>query len=154
MGIYKATFAPKLAGLYILTVMDDASGTKNDVTLRVNPGPVDHIQIVDTLYPNESLEPNKAMVRVASKDKYDNTVPYSTVSNNLTAITTLGKVNVTHYNDIFNFEIEADDWGTAELSFMYRNNIIGDRVKFDFFPIQIAMPKGISMNEGQVEAPV
>ncbi|MEK7085713.1 MAG: hypothetical protein AAB953_01725, partial [Patescibacteria group bacterium] len=153
MGVYKANFSTTMAGLYILTVVDE-SGKKNDVTLRVNPGPFDHIQVVDTLQPYQSLAPNTASVRIASKDKYDNTIPYSTVDNNLKAITTFGTVEISNYNDIFNFDVSVDDWGTAELNATYNGNIIGDTIKFDFFPIQIDMPKGISVDEKQVEAPV
>lgn len=154
MGYYKADFAPKLAGLYILTVIDELSGTKNDVTLRVNAGAVDHIEIIDIFQPHETLEPNKALIRVASKDQFNNTVPYSSSLNHLTAATSLGKVTVSNDDDIFNFEIEADDWGTAEVSIYYRNNLVGEKVEINFFPIQIAIPKGISLDDGQIEAPI
>ncbi len=153
MGVYKANFSTTLAGLYILNVIDE-SGKKNDVALRVNPGSFDHVQMVDTMQPWQGLDPSKASVRIASKDKYDNTIPYSTVDNNLKAITTLGTVEVSQYNDIFNLDVSVDDWGTAELSVMYNGNIIDNTIKFDFFPIQIDMPKGISVDEKQVEAPV
>lgn len=155
MGVYKVNFPTKVAGLYILTVVDEASDTMNDVTLSVIPGPFDHIQVVDTLYPYQSISPNKASVRIASKDKFDNVLPYSTVDNHLTAVTTMGKVEVSHDDDgIFNFDLEVDDWGTAELRVRYNNNFVGDNLKFDFFPIQIDMPKGISVDDKVVEAPV
>ncbi|MBI5754180.1 S-layer homology domain-containing protein [Candidatus Peregrinibacteria bacterium] len=153
-GIYRPNFEPKLAGLYILTVMDDASGTKNDATFRVNPGHFDHIQIFDKIEPYQSYTPNKAAVKVASKDKYDNTIPYSPVDNNLTAMISLGKVDVSHYNDIFYFEVEADDWGMAELRIRYRDAIVGDKIDFNFYPIQIDMPKGIALADGKIEAPI
>lgn len=153
MGVYKVNFPTKLAGLYILTVIDEATGIFNDVTLRVNAGPVDHIQVVDTLYPNQSIAPNKASVRIVSKDKYDNTVPISD-NNILEAVTNLGKVESFQDDDIFNFEVTADDWGTAELGIMYKDQMIGDKIKFDFFPIQVDMPKGISADDKVVEAPV
>ncbi|MDP2643044.1 MAG: S-layer homology domain-containing protein [Candidatus Peregrinibacteria bacterium] len=158
-GVYTATFNTKLAQDYTVHVEDDKGNSSYTEYFTATPGSLDHVEILEILQPYQNQNHNKAFIKVASKDKYENTLPYSSVNNVLDAITTFGTLSVTHDDKgIFTVELTASDWGIAEVSIKDKKSAAILKTVptgIYFLPLEINMQKGINkIKEDVVEAPM
>lgn len=158
LGIYTGYFSTKLAATYKVKAEDENGNSSETKELSATPGLLDHIEIIDTTYPYQNDHRNKAFIKVTSKDKFENVLPYSSVSNTLEATTTFGTTSVTHDSKgIFTIEVKADDWGIAEINIRDKKSaeILSQQPETIYFlPIQLGMPKGIEKNKKTVSAPI
>lgn len=158
-GTYVATFNTKLAQDYTVHIEDTEGNSSSTKIFTATPGLLDHVEVIEILHPYQNKNHNQAFIKVASKDKYENTLPYSTVNNVLEAVTTFGTTSVTHdENGIFTVELTASDWGIAEVSIRDKKSsavLLTIPTKIYFLPLQINMQKGISKTtEETVSAPM
>ncbi len=157
-GVYSASFDSKLAGDFSLYATDKESGETDVEQVLTTPGVFDHIEIIDVVYPYENEEHNKALIKVTGKDANENVLPYSSVNNNLGAITTMGTSTVTYdENGIFTIEITADDWGIAYVDIVDKDSstILSDEeIELFFFPVQLDVPKAVGEDTEQLAVPM
>lgn len=158
VGKYTATFNTKLAQDYAVHVEDQNGNSSIWETFTATPGLLNHVEVIDISYPYQN-QPYQAFIKVASKDKYENTLPYSSVNNVLDAITTFGTATTTHdENGIFTVKITASDWGIAEVSIRDKKSsaiLLNIPTKIYFLPLEINMPKGISKTTDKaIEVPM
>ncbi len=158
-GTYTATFNTKLAMDYSVHIEDKNGNSSETKKFTATPGTLDHVEVIDISHPYQNKKHNQAFIKVASKDKYENTIPYSSVNNTLDAITTFGNTYITHdENGIFTIELTSSDWGIAEVSIRDKKSaaiLLNIPTKIYFLPLQINMQKGISKTtEKTVSAPI
>jgi len=158
-GVYVATFNTKLAQDFTVHVEDTKGNSSSTTTFTATPGSLDHVEVIEILQPYQNENRNKAFIKVASKDKYNNTLLYSSANNTLDAITTFGTLSVTHDNKgIFTVELTASDWGMAEVSIRDKKSaaiLTTISTGIYFLPLGINMPKGINKtNEQTISAPM
>lgn len=157
-GTYVATFNTKLAQDYTVHIEDTDGNSSDTKEFTATPGSLDHVEVIDISHPYQNKNHNQAFIKVTSKDKYENVIPYSSVNNALDAITTFGTASVTHdEKGIFTIELTASDWGIAEVSIRDKKSaaiLLNIPTKIYFLPLEINMPKGIDKSKGKVEAPM
>ncbi|MEK7126929.1 MAG: hypothetical protein AAB848_02370, partial [Patescibacteria group bacterium] len=138
-------------------IKDKTGGIYEERSLTVSPGKFDHLKVLDIVYPYETNDVGSSSILVSSMDKYGNTIPYSSIENDIGAITTIGNTSVSYdENGVFTIDLKVSEWGEATVTIFDKKTSASlyKPIKIGFFPLNLNAPKGINRNTEIVEVPL
>ncbi|MBI2634193.1 S-layer homology domain-containing protein [Candidatus Peregrinibacteria bacterium] len=155
-GGFSTVFDSDKSGYFTLSVTDETTNVKNAAMVYVEPARFADVKVKNVNYDYENDRPDRAIIEVAGVDKYGNVLPYSSVNNNLSAVATMGSVEISHNeNGIFTIELTASDWGVSDVTITTSSGIsLGETVQVAFLPIQLNFPKAVEEESGQFSVPM